>query len=595
MHGVQELHINKIIVLSKHRWYNIINTRQLLNQSVIQDKELQQSVKDEDSVIKKVTEDYKSYHEYARQYYHSHWENAYNHYNNKRITLKQSYRGIANNFDPMAYSTIETLVASMFANDIELEYEPPENANEQADVKTLNARVADFAETDNWAEKFAEWGRSSVLYGTGVIHLYWDNDTPKLLNIPIFDFFIDPASGHGRIPRFAGRRYLSTLEELREYEMLDPRTGNMKKRFNIPNELTEAGKRNDDDKTTRERLEGLQSGGSKDKKSKNVEVIEYWTKEKVHTILNRTTLIASIDNPHASRAKALGFVVKNPIPFVVQRNNGSDGLLFGKSELAPVIDQQELLCDLGNQYVDAITLAVQPNYTLDPEYADWIGKIHLGVPNAIYPFAASSLQQVNKAQVPTNILTERMNIRSIIRETTASNEIVRGAPASGGTTATEINAQLEQSGQRFAMKVKSIERDGLKVFGDMLFDLMKLYDDEPKRVKVMTPQGVQYKPFNIGFYTGNYISKPRLAVTVQSENNKDKKELLQGYQMLIADPSNNVRAIKERLLPKILDFLTSEDVQAIITPEQEQMQAEPVQEQLESLNQGGNYGQQPQY
>jgi hypothetical protein len=47
------------------------------------------------------------------------------------------------------------------------------------------------------------------------------NDHPVMVNVPIRDFFIDPTATGLDNARYMGRRYLTTIDELKSYEIID--------------------------------------------------------------------------------------------------------------------------------------------------------------------------------------------------------------------------------------------------------------------------------------------------------------------------------------------------------------------------------------
>ena len=75
------------------------------------------------------------------------------------------------------------------------------------------------------------WVGDMIIYGNGVFMVSWENDMPMIHHIPLSDFFVDPAATHMNrpeepgYPRYAGYRYLTSIEELEAKKKIDPETG----------------------------------------------------------------------------------------------------------------------------------------------------------------------------------------------------------------------------------------------------------------------------------------------------------------------------------------------------------------------------------
>src|SRR5690606_37914543 len=87
--------------------------------------------------------------------------------------------------------------------------------------EVLNSLLSDYWDRDKWNIKVINWGRGMLMLGTSVIYVMWCGDHPQIVNVPIRDFFIDPAASSLETARYVGRRYLTTIEELKSYEVVD--------------------------------------------------------------------------------------------------------------------------------------------------------------------------------------------------------------------------------------------------------------------------------------------------------------------------------------------------------------------------------------
>ncbi len=176
--------------------------------------------KQTDSSLEKVVTAFNRSWEYAQSSWHKRWEDNYKLYNNVRV--KRGYQGITDTFVPMSFSTVETLTSGLFGSKPKFGYLPPQ---EKQDQKTdiLNSLLDFYWDKDQWSLKIINTGRNMFRLGTAVDFFYWEGDHPCLINVPIRDFFISPESSQlseGRT-RYCGRRYLTSKEELEEFEIVD--------------------------------------------------------------------------------------------------------------------------------------------------------------------------------------------------------------------------------------------------------------------------------------------------------------------------------------------------------------------------------------
>jgi hypothetical protein len=85
----------------------------------------------------------------------------------------------------------------------------------------LNALLDFYWEKDQWSIKIINTGRGTDAGRHGVDYFCWEGDHPVLINVPIRDFFIDPTATTLENARYMGRRYLTTIDELKSYEIID--------------------------------------------------------------------------------------------------------------------------------------------------------------------------------------------------------------------------------------------------------------------------------------------------------------------------------------------------------------------------------------
>ena len=168
--------------------------------------------------LEKVLKDFNSSWEYWAGSWHQRWNDNYFLYNNQRVKI--GYNGITNTFVPMTFSTIESMTSALFGTKPKFSFIPPQDNSEQ-NTEILNAVLDYYWDKDTWSIKFINWGRDMLRYGTSIVYVHWSDNCPKIVNVPIRDFFIDPTAHSLDSARYMGRRYLTTTEELESFEILD--------------------------------------------------------------------------------------------------------------------------------------------------------------------------------------------------------------------------------------------------------------------------------------------------------------------------------------------------------------------------------------
>lgn len=518
--------------------------------------------------VKYVVDSFQKSWDYTQPNYHQRWENAWKLYNNKRV--KRGYEGVADVFVPVAFSTIETMVAALAGGKPSFDYVPPQDkAEQQTDI--LNARIDSFWDKDQWNIKIQNLIRSMLVYGTGIAYLYWYNDHPVMVNIPLRDFFFDPNAtsiencGTGF---YCGRRYLTTVEDLESFEVVDtdPESktyGEMVKKFK---NLDQVKGGNTGDETDKERKELFYGSTAPDPEHSQVEVLELWTEEKVISVANRSVLIQDDENPYLTQAKQkYGDRAKGIIPFIVARDYVDESLFLARGEVEIIADLQEDLNDLSNQKRDFISYILNPMWNLDPSKSDMIEQIE-AAPGVVFPLKNGDLAPVPMPQLPNGAFNEEIGIQNKIREATGIDQVVKGINQDTKTTATEINAQVASAGQRLGMKITQLENEPFHRLGRIVFEMDRLYTSTPQVVRVVTDRS-DYEVFDPADYDGDYDLKVQLQTTVDAEKQKDVKTAQEMFLALSVDPQINQEELKRIVLPKLFDLDPDEIDRLMTQPE----------------------------
>lgn len=524
-------------------------------------------------VLKKVLIDFQSSWAYTSGSWHDRWEGNYNLYHNNRV--KRGYDGITDTFVPMVYSTIETMVSALFGTKPKFQYLPPK---ERSDQKTdiLNALLDYYWDKDQWSLKIVSTGRGMLNLGSAIDYFSWDRDHPVLIRVPLRDFFIDPMATDLDNARYMGRRYLTTKKILEGFEVIDldnpemdPLSGElsyqMKKKYKNLNKIQSGRTTEPTDKQEKD----IWYGSTMTEPEKDqVEVIEYWDmiEDRVISIANRDVVIENTENYFKAKARANGVEFpKSLSPFADARDIVDESLFYAKGETDFIFDEQELLNDITNQNIDSITYTLNQMYTLDPAYAHLINEIE-NLPGAVYPIAPDALQPIVQRPIPPDAFRERQNIKNEIRETTASNEIVKGVGAEGGkTTATEINAQVAGAGQRISLKVTQLENGYFHRVAKIIFEMIKLYVTEPMMVRIVGVDGARWEEFDPSEFQGEYEPRVQLDITIQNRKLEMAQQAKELFAAFGASPLINQEELTKLVLRRGFE-LEPDEVELLLQP-----------------------------
>ena len=540
---------------------------------------------------------------YAQQNYHETWERNWKLYRN--IRTEKNHPGTIEAFVPMVNSTVNTIVASLFNSNPTVKYIPNRaDQNEETDI--LNDVYQDFARRDGWALKNKINGRQGVITGNYFAYYEWQpDDNGGFVHkeiIPIRDAILDPNAHNIADAKYVGRRFFTSKADLENTLIYNPETGKMEKRYkdleNIAENATDGGLDAQSDKAIKDTALGSVSPT----KGAQVEVIEIWTHEEVCVIANRIAVIEHRQNPYFALNKAkyeqrklewelerlqklqqtagaedIGefkeeFNAKGAglIPFAHGCDYPDVSLIYGSSDVDIIADEQELLNTLTELNVEAVLYQLFPERRIDPKFAGKLDNLD-PAPGKVYPLPAGAMDWNNPPAIPTNAFAERNNIKGEIRESASVSEISKGITATDSTTATEIKAMLGQADVRIREKADNLAQGFFMQEATIVFKLLKLYADDNYMIRKVGEDGIKFENVEMGKFIGDYTPMVTLDVQAQLEKSEKQEAYTNAYQMIIADPTNNLTEAKRIMYPKMMPDLSQEEIQAIITPAQQQM------------------------
>lgn len=544
---------------------------------------------------------------YAQQNYHQTWERNWKLYRN--IRTEKNHPGTIECFVPMVNSTVNTIVASLFNSNPSVKYLPNRaDQNEETDI--LNDVYQDFARRDGWALKNKINGRQGIITGNYFAYYEWQpDDNGGFVHkeiIPIRDAILDPNAHNIADAKYVGRRFFTSKKELENTLIFNPETGKMEKRYkdldNVTENATDGGLDAQSDKAIKDTALGSVSPN----KGSQVEVIEIWTHEEVCVIANQLTVIEYRENPYFALNKSryeqrklaweleryqklqqsagaddIGefkeeFNKKSAglIPFAHGCDYPDVSLIYGSSDVDIIADEQELLNTLTELNIEAVLYQLYPERRIDPKFAGKLDNLD-PMPGKVYPLPAGAMDWNNPPTIPTNAFAERNNIKGEIRESASVSEISKGITATDSTTATEIKAMLGQADVRIREKADNLAQGFFMQEATIVFKLLKLYADDNYMIRKVGDNGVKFESVEMSKFIGDYTPMVTLDVQAQLEKSEKQEAYTNAFQMIIADPTNNLSEAKRIMYPKMMPELTQEEIAAIITPTQPQQPQQP--------------------
>lgn len=536
-----------------------------------------------------VIESFKSARDYTRTYYDKIWEDSWKAYHNQRTNA--SYVGVANNFVPETFTIVESIKANIIGGEQRFEYYPTRD-DQKKDTKALNALVEHYWYTNNFPVESLKWIQDDIVLGTGFLWTFWDNKRGVVpLYVPLRDNFIDPTAQNYESARFAGFRYLTTIEQLEGQKTFDPETGQMVPRFKNLDQVKETVRKDMDetDKEQKDKLLGSILG--EESKKNQVEVIYFIDKEKLIQVANRQVIIEETETPFKRDAKMVNSFddMGNPVsfempeikpflPFAPARNYIDGSLFYGRGDVEVILPSQELLNDTSSQKTDNLTYIINKVMLVDPAYADEADNLDI-IPGAKFMIPPGAVDWLTMQPIGADADIEMNRIVDNMRRATAADEIIQGTLKRGSrTTATEVRAQLAQAGTRFSIKLKNLEREGMKILADNFFKLIQIHITQEMAVRTIGPRGAEFLNYNPGEYLGDYEPRVMLDTTAASVAEEEKQNAMMFFQMAsqldFVDKMELFRTTAEKmfdLAPQELDLL----IQQAQTPTSPEMMGMP--------------------
>jgi hypothetical protein len=530
-----------------------------------------------------VMADFERARKYVETNYQEIWEDCFKAYN--AIRTRRGYSGVADDFIPEIFSIVESLKAAIAGSKPKFKYMPLDEEQEQ-DTEVLNALVDYYWSCNNMTEKMLNWVGDMIIYGNGVFMVSWENGMPLVHHIPLSDFFVDPTATHINRPeergyaKYAGYRYLTSIEQLKAKKMIDVETGEAVDMYKNLDLVTEGTLGDADDKTRKEQLLGSTLG--KDAAKHQVEIIEYFTAKKKIVIANRSVIIFEGDNPFQraeKTVKGVALVDGNPVetktvipaiqgflPFAILRNYTDSNLFFARGDVEVLIPMQEALNDTSSQKRDNLAYALNNMWQIDPRFKHLAEQIE-SMPGAVFPIPKGALTAIEKQDMSPAADTEISRLTQAMRTASAADAAVQGvAQKFSRTTATEIAAQLNQASTRFTTKIQNLEDEGFAQLARIIYKMIQIFVTKEIAVRVIGKTGTSWKDYDPKKYTGEYQPRVILEATAKAEAEQMAQAVQVAAQFGMNNPMVNQEALLRKIFVAIFPDAPKDDIDELLTP-----------------------------
>lgn len=563
---------------------------------------------EKDPVLEEIMGKFNAARDYARKGFWPMWKDCRSLKNSKRVAV--NYAGDSDTFVPETFTIIQSVKSNVIGGKIKIEFMP--TSEEQfGDTRVLNSLMDQIWTIDKTKLK-ASWAiEDSLDVGNGYLWQYVGKDNlPCNLYIPTEDNFFDPSATNYENLRYGGYRYLTTRKDL-EAEMLtnpdynpeDEKSDMRIKRYKNLDQLDnyERSWKQSNDKTAKQLREEMLAGSvlaSGEDKKDIVEVIVYIDKKRQIKIANRCVVIEDIETPFKREAYTIDSMddAGNPIPVEVPeikpfipvapaRDYVDGAMWYAKGEIEVIGDLQELLNDTQNQKTDNLSYANNMAALLDPSQAHKKDEIQLS-PGVLLTLPPGSLEIIRPTPIGTDTDNEMYRIQSMMRRATAADEIVQGAATKGDATATEINAQLNMAGTRFGSKLENYESEFFAILANNMFKILQIFLTREQAVRMIGPEGVEWKSYNPGEFMGDYDVKVALEGTARAMKEEEKQSAMQFYLMAAKMPFINQENLFKVTASHLFDK-SDQEIEKLIQPVAPMIDPNLPMEQQQQMTQQG--------
>jgi hypothetical protein len=507
------------------------------------------------------------------------WYKLYRSYTEKKDTG-------ANLFIPYTFSAIESvvprLISTMFASRPFIGVLPVNE--ESVDKAKMHEKLLDYQLTQriNTIELASMWIKEALMYGTSHIKPVWRYeirnvkqkvpvtsilgvsmeskyqdteivayDDPHVEHIDIWDIYVDPDATNVDDAEYVVHRVFRTKEHIKRMAQ----NGIYKNIEKIGNSFSPTSS---DEIGSEERMSSI--GLSKSPKQQDkIELLEYWTDERIIVVANRSAIIRNEPNPFWHGKKPFIRIVDHPVPHEY----------YGIGEIEPIEYLQYELNDTRNQRMDNVNLVLNRMWKV-LRGSDIIPEQLISRPGGFIEVDdMGDIEEIKFTDVTSSSYKEEEEIKRDIDRTVGVFDYARGETTDRRETATTASILSNAANERFKLKVQLMEDMGLRRLGLMLIQLNQQFIDSERVIRVVGDDGVNFEILSPEDIIGEFDIMP-IGSTVEPIINKETRvnQLISLYGVMKDSPHIN----QSEFLKKILETADIKDTSRIIIPMEQAIQ-----------------------
>lgn len=295
-----------------------------------------------------------------------------------------------------------------------------------------------------------------------------------------------------------------------------------------------------------------------------VEVLEYWERDRLVVVANRTVVLRDSPNPYSHKQ----------LPFVDLDDYRDPHKFYGQSELSVIDPLQREINSIRNQRRDYDNLALNPVIRMIPGVLRNPNSAVMAPGNVWMVSDLNSMDvfELPKLQGVSSDIEDRT--AQDIKMSVAIDEIGIGLLPEAGNrrSATEVVTAQSMAGKRFAIKIALLE-EAVKQIGQLVFALNQQFLDQERIIQIVGEEGatewVKLDPEDIrGEYfidieTGSMLPKDEIA------QRQEAMQLLQYVTPIISPVINSNPKVIMPIIRMIIDTFDLPGKQSIIEELQE--------------------------
>lgn len=554
-----------------------------------------------ESVLSKVLSDYNQ----AKQHRAIREEKWKDYYKKYRSYTQPVPDNRSNLFIPYSYSIVETvmprIIETMFA------VRPyigliPLRADQENKAQTIE-KLIDYQLTQRIRIKHiaAMWVKDALIYGTGILKVGWKveqrtsvvaepladfgeeigelwgsdlvegltdeveqlvtvYDDPVVDNVDLFDFYVDPSARNIDEAAYCIHREYINIDDIKEnsgedriYDAAEVNKLIQELKGDKVNDLEAYGEQHDTgvfDRLSSVGYEGAPMTSDK------IEVLEYWTNDRVIVVAGQRAVIRNEKNPYRLGKKPFVRIVDVPIT----------GEFYGIGEIEPIADLQDELNTKRNQRVDNVSMIINRMWKVLRGANLDFNQLRSRSGGVVEVDDMADIEPIEFPHITGDAYHEDEQIRSDIDMTAGVHDYTRGGSPDRRETATTASILSEAANERFKLKVTLMEDLGLRRLGEWLVALNQQFIDEERVISINGAKGLEVFEVAPNRLLGDY-DIIAIGSAVEPVANPDSRlnTLLNLYQQLAGNPY-----IKEpELIRAIIDAANIKDSESLMMDEGE--------------------------